>query len=28
LIVAGLWLLYNRFAGADPAPKEIGHERK
>jgi hypothetical protein len=28
LIVAGAWLLYNRFAGADPAPKEMGHERQ
>ena len=28
LILAGLWLLYNRFAGADPAPKEMGHERE
>jgi len=28
LIVAGLWLLYNRFAGVDPAPKEMGHERE
>jgi TM2 domain-containing membrane protein YozV len=28
LILAGAWLLYNRFAGADPAPREIGHERQ
>jgi TM2 domain-containing membrane protein YozV len=28
LIAAGAWLLYNRFAGADSAPKEIGHERQ
>jgi hypothetical protein len=28
LIVAGAYLLYNRFAGADAAPKEIGHERQ
>jgi uncharacterized membrane protein len=28
LIVAGAYLLYNRFAGADAAPKEVGHERQ
>jgi hypothetical protein len=28
LILAGAWLLYNRFVGADPAPKEMGHERE
>ena len=28
LILAGAWLLYNRFTGADPAPKEVGHERQ
>jgi len=28
LILAGLWLLYNRFAGPDPAAKEMGHERQ
>jgi TM2 domain-containing membrane protein YozV len=28
LILAGAWLLYSRFAGADPAPKEMGHERQ
>jgi hypothetical protein len=28
LILAGAWLLYSRFAGADAAPKEIGHERQ
>jgi TM2 domain-containing membrane protein YozV len=28
LILAGAWLLYNRFTGVDPAPKEVGHERQ
>ncbi len=28
LILAGVYLLYNRFAGHDSAPKEIGHERQ
>lgn len=28
LILAGAWLLYNRFAGTDAAPKEMGHERQ
>ena len=28
LILAGAWLRYNRFVGADPAPKEMGHERE
>jgi TM2 domain-containing membrane protein YozV len=28
LILAGAYLLYNRFAGHDAAPKEMGHERR
>jgi hypothetical protein len=28
LILAGAYLLYNRFAGQDAGPKEMGHERR
>jgi len=28
LILAGVWLLYNRFTGTDHAPKEVSHERQ
>ena len=28
LIAAGAYMLYNRFTGADPTPKEMGHERQ
>jgi hypothetical protein len=28
LILAGAYLLYNRFTGQDAAAKELGHERR